>query len=192
MSVNRTPRWPWFKQVHLFSLLPHLVCKFKFIWRISPLLGLGSDYAPFVTIAGVPSLSVVYNYDPKLPVISYPLYHSAYDTFHVFDTYVDVGFKVHVLQHLNNACFFMSCSGFCRALANIRVGPFWEQNLQNCRQFPDQILVPRQIHCPFCSRETRLFCVLSIWSDSVENLAFLLRLCVCFAWIVVFCSVRRP
>ena len=57
-------------------------------------LGAGSDYAGFIIVAGVPALDIRYTYNPDWPLLSYPLYHSAYETFHAVDNYIDVGFKV--------------------------------------------------------------------------------------------------
>lgn len=57
--------------------------------------GSGSDYAPFRDKLGVPIIDLWYTYDPDLNVLSYPLYHSVYDTFYMVDKIADIGFKYH-------------------------------------------------------------------------------------------------
>ena len=47
-------------------------------------------------MAGVPAIDVRYTYNPAWPLKTYPLYHSAYETFHAVDNYIDVGFKVSI------------------------------------------------------------------------------------------------
>ncbi|ELU09884.1 hypothetical protein CAPTEDRAFT_160163 [Capitella teleta] len=60
-----------------------------------PILGSGSDFAPFVGKVGVTCADIRYHYDDSLGISSYPLYHSVYETFHLVDTYMDPGFKLH-------------------------------------------------------------------------------------------------
>lgn len=57
------------------------------------LLGSGSDYDPFITAIGVTSIDLRYSFDESLGLSSYPLYHSAYETAHLFETYIDPSFK---------------------------------------------------------------------------------------------------
>lgn len=58
-------------------------------------LGAGSDYAAFITYAGIPALDVRYTYDrSKWSISSYPLYHSAYETFHLVESFIDPDFLV--------------------------------------------------------------------------------------------------
>ncbi|KAK2165001.1 hypothetical protein LSH36_56g02011 [Paralvinella palmiformis] len=58
-------------------------------------LGSGSDFAPFVTKAGVTAVDIAYNYDRSLGLSSYPMYHSAYETFRLVETYYDPTFAYH-------------------------------------------------------------------------------------------------
>lgn len=57
------------------------------------LLGSGSDYDPFITAIGVSSVDLRYSFDESLGLSSYPLYHSAYETAHLVETYIDPSFK---------------------------------------------------------------------------------------------------
>jgi hypothetical protein len=59
-----------------------------------PILGSGSDFAPFVGKVGVTCADIRYHYDESLGLSSYPLYHSVYETFHLVDAFLDPGFKV--------------------------------------------------------------------------------------------------
>ncbi|KAL3881667.1 hypothetical protein ACJMK2_028077 [Sinanodonta woodiana] len=57
-------------------------------------LGSGSDMAAFYERAGVPSIDMWYSYDfKKWNIISYPLYHSAYETFHMYTAFIDPSFN---------------------------------------------------------------------------------------------------
>ncbi|KAL3881664.1 hypothetical protein ACJMK2_028074, partial [Sinanodonta woodiana] len=57
-------------------------------------LGSGSDMATFYQRAGVPSIDMWYDYDyNKWDILSYPLYHSAYETFHMYTTFIDPTFN---------------------------------------------------------------------------------------------------
>ncbi|KAL3881371.1 hypothetical protein ACJMK2_027819 [Sinanodonta woodiana] len=57
-------------------------------------LGSVSDMAAFYQRAGVPSIDMWYDYDyKKWDILSYPLYHSAYETFHMFTTFIDPSFN---------------------------------------------------------------------------------------------------
>lgn len=58
-----------------------------------PVLGSGSDFAPFVGGIGITSVDLRYHYDESLGISSYPLYHSVYETFHLYETFVDPQFK---------------------------------------------------------------------------------------------------
>lgn len=59
-----------------------------------PLLGSGSDFDPFISAVGITSLDIRYNFDESTRLSSYPLYHSAYETMHLVETYIDPTFKV--------------------------------------------------------------------------------------------------
>ncbi|KAK3585558.1 hypothetical protein CHS0354_022968 [Potamilus streckersoni] len=57
-------------------------------------LGSGSDMASFYQRAGVPCVDMWYSYDhKKWNMLSYPLYHSAYETFHMYKTHIDPSFN---------------------------------------------------------------------------------------------------
>ena len=53
----------------------------------------GSDYVNFIGITGVPSIDVRYTYDESLGLSFYPIYHSGYENFHLFQKYIDPEFK---------------------------------------------------------------------------------------------------
>lgn len=53
----------------------------------------GSDYVHFIGLAAVPSLDVRYTYDESLGLAFYPLYHSGYENFHAFESFIDPAFK---------------------------------------------------------------------------------------------------
>jgi len=55
-------------------------------------LGAGSDYATFVTMAGIPSIDVRYTH--KYRISSYPLYHSVYETRYLVTRFMDPQFAV--------------------------------------------------------------------------------------------------
>ncbi|XP_078662492.1 glutamate carboxypeptidase 2-like [Branchiostoma floridae x Branchiostoma belcheri] len=57
-----------------------------------------SDYVPFVRRIGVPilDLALVHRYTYTYP--NFPLYHTAYETFHLQKTYIDPEFKFHRLM----------------------------------------------------------------------------------------------
>jgi len=61
------------------------------VCRIS-LLGSGSDYAPFVTTAGIPGIDIRYTHND--PISSFPLYHSVYETRDLVTRYMDPQFAV--------------------------------------------------------------------------------------------------
>lgn len=62
--------------------------------EISYSLGSGSDMATFYQRAGVPSMDFYYTYDTKKwPILSYPTYHTAYETFHMYSTFIDPSFN---------------------------------------------------------------------------------------------------
>lgn len=63
--------------------------------EVSYSLGSGSDMATFYQRAGVPSMDFYYTYDTKKwpDFLSYPTYHTAYETFHMFSTFVDPSFN---------------------------------------------------------------------------------------------------
>ncbi|XP_064617073.1 LOW QUALITY PROTEIN: N-acetylated-alpha-linked acidic dipeptidase 2-like [Liolophura sinensis] len=57
-------------------------------------LGSGSDMATFYQRAGVPSTDMYYTYDQnRWPILSYPLYHSAYETYHMYSAYIDPSYN---------------------------------------------------------------------------------------------------
>ncbi|XP_019647745.1 PREDICTED: N-acetylated-alpha-linked acidic dipeptidase 2-like [Branchiostoma belcheri] len=56
----------------------------------------GSDYAPFVNRIGVPCIDLAFYQDKSTGIQSdYPLYHTAYATFHLQKKFVDPGFVFH-------------------------------------------------------------------------------------------------
>ncbi|XP_022094263.1 putative N-acetylated-alpha-linked acidic dipeptidase [Acanthaster planci] len=59
-------------------------------------LGSGSDYAPFLQLAGISAADFTYTYDKKnIKISGYPMYHSVYETFKLVDLYYDPGFVYH-------------------------------------------------------------------------------------------------
>ncbi|XP_071509914.1 putative N-acetylated-alpha-linked acidic dipeptidase [Diadema antillarum] len=57
-------------------------------------LGAGSDYAPFLQIAGISAMDFTYTYDDEeTPIASYPTYHSVYETFYLVDELYPNAFK---------------------------------------------------------------------------------------------------
>lgn len=57
-------------------------------------LGSGSDMATFYQRAGVPSTDFWYTYNEDLwDILSYPLYHSAYETFRMYSNFIDPSFN---------------------------------------------------------------------------------------------------
>ncbi|XP_069102028.1 putative N-acetylated-alpha-linked acidic dipeptidase isoform X2 [Argopecten irradians] len=57
-------------------------------------LGSGSDMATFYQRAGVPSVDMWFTYDEnKWDILSYPTYHSAYETFEMFTRFIDPNFN---------------------------------------------------------------------------------------------------
>ncbi|GAB1611169.1 N-acetylated-alpha-linked acidic dipeptidase 2-like isoform X1, partial [Argonauta hians] len=60
--------------------------------NVSYSLGSGSDMATFYQRAGVPSMDFFYTYD-TWNTLSYPPYHTAYDTFYLYDTFIDPTYK---------------------------------------------------------------------------------------------------
>lgn len=53
-------------------------------------LGSGSDMATFYQRAGVPSIDMWFTYNSdKWPILSYPVYHSAYETVNLYERYID-------------------------------------------------------------------------------------------------------
>ena len=67
--------------------------KLLFSLRI-PVLGSGSDFEAFIVQTGVPSANLRYRSRPSLGLSSYPLYHSAYESFYLVDQHMDPGFRV--------------------------------------------------------------------------------------------------
>ena len=61
-----------------------------------PILGSGSDYAPFISKVGVTCINLNYNNDKSLGLSSYPLYHSVYETFHLVNEIMDPTFAFHM------------------------------------------------------------------------------------------------
>ncbi|XP_071506212.1 N-acetylated-alpha-linked acidic dipeptidase 2-like [Diadema antillarum] len=60
-----------------------------------PVLGSGSDFAPFMYRIGVPCTDLTYTYDSSLSISSYPVYHSVYETFYLVKTFIDWNFWRH-------------------------------------------------------------------------------------------------
>lgn len=58
-------------------------------------LGSGSDYSPFLQITGISAADVLYTYDQKYTIASYPMYHSVYETVDLVSRLLDRGFKYH-------------------------------------------------------------------------------------------------
>ncbi|XP_033739730.1 putative N-acetylated-alpha-linked acidic dipeptidase isoform X2 [Pecten maximus] len=57
-------------------------------------LGSGSDMATFYQRAGVPSVDMWFTYDEnRWDILSYPTYHSAYETFEMFTRFIDPNFN---------------------------------------------------------------------------------------------------
>ncbi|XP_021356400.1 putative N-acetylated-alpha-linked acidic dipeptidase isoform X3 [Mizuhopecten yessoensis] len=57
-------------------------------------LGSGSDMATFYQRAGVPSVDMWFTYDEnRWDILSYPTYHSAYETFEMFSRFIDPNFN---------------------------------------------------------------------------------------------------
>ena len=67
-------------------------------------LGAASDHAAFIGIAGVPCIDVRYTH--TYPIIDYPLYHSVYETFHLFDEILDKDYKVWCLSFTTLSLLF--------------------------------------------------------------------------------------
>ncbi|XP_053398140.1 N-acetylated-alpha-linked acidic dipeptidase 2-like [Mercenaria mercenaria] len=57
--------------------------------------GAGSDYAPFRDRLGVPVMDIRFTWNRRFKVSSYPMYHSAYETFYLVNKIMDKGFKFH-------------------------------------------------------------------------------------------------
>jgi len=57
-------------------------------------LGSASDHAPFIGVAGVPCID--FRYTHTYPIIDYPLYHSVYETYYLFDQLLDKDYKYSV------------------------------------------------------------------------------------------------
>ena len=60
-----------------------------------PILGSGSDHAPFINKVGVTCIDMRYHFDESLGLSSYPLYHSVYETFHLVNEIMDPTFAFH-------------------------------------------------------------------------------------------------
>ncbi|XP_034954737.2 aminopeptidase NAALADL1 [Zootoca vivipara] len=59
-------------------------------------LGAGSDYASFIHYLGITSMDIAYTYDrTKTSARIYPAYHTAFDTFHYAQNFIDPGFTSH-------------------------------------------------------------------------------------------------
>ncbi|XP_070577786.1 putative N-acetylated-alpha-linked acidic dipeptidase [Ptychodera flava] len=56
-------------------------------------LGSGSDFAPFAYQIGVTALDLSYRENPALGLSSYPVYHSVYETFYLFEKFIDPAFR---------------------------------------------------------------------------------------------------
>ncbi|XP_069494506.1 N-acetylated-alpha-linked acidic dipeptidase 2-like [Ambystoma mexicanum] len=57
--------------------------------------GSGSDHTAFLQLAGIPVLDVSYAFGKAYPISSYPMYHSAYETYDLVSRLMDRGFKFH-------------------------------------------------------------------------------------------------
>ncbi|KAI8496888.1 hypothetical protein Bbelb_255430 [Branchiostoma belcheri] len=57
-----------------------------------------SDYVPFVKRIGVPILDIAMVHRYTITYPNFPLYHTAYETFHLQKTYIDPEFKFHRLM----------------------------------------------------------------------------------------------
>ncbi|KAL4238330.1 hypothetical protein ACF0H5_003040 [Mactra antiquata] len=55
--------------------------------------GAGSDYSTFRDRLGIPVMDVRFTWNRRYKVSSYPMYHSAYETFYLVDKIMDRGFK---------------------------------------------------------------------------------------------------
>ena len=62
-----------------------------------PILGSGSDFAPFIDQQGVTCIDISYKYDPSMGISNYPLYHSVYETVHLMNEIIDPTFTVSIL-----------------------------------------------------------------------------------------------
>ncbi|PVD19368.1 hypothetical protein C0Q70_19856 [Pomacea canaliculata] len=81
-------------------------------------LGSSSDMAAFYQRAGVSSVDMWITYDEaNLPIITYPLYHSSYETFFAYDTFIDPGFVA-------NAAMTKVWGVMTSNLANCKLLPF--------------------------------------------------------------------
>lgn len=62
-------------------------------------LGSGSDFAAFYSFLGVPSIDLRYMYNENFhkTLSNYPAYHTIYDNFHYFKTFIDPDFRYHAL-----------------------------------------------------------------------------------------------
>ncbi|XP_071962718.1 N-acetylated-alpha-linked acidic dipeptidase 2-like [Antedon mediterranea] len=58
-------------------------------------LGSGSDFAPFMYRIGIPGTDILWTFDPRLSLSSYPVYHSVYETFYLVKSFLDWDFKRH-------------------------------------------------------------------------------------------------
>ncbi|XP_014674344.1 PREDICTED: N-acetylated-alpha-linked acidic dipeptidase 2-like isoform X2 [Priapulus caudatus] len=58
-------------------------------------MGTGSDFYALAFSAGVPSCDLMFEHDFSTPLSSYPLYHSAYETFFLMDKLMDPTFEYH-------------------------------------------------------------------------------------------------
>ena len=80
---------------NLYSLNAVDLTWFDFVVHRLPVLGSGSDYAPFITVTGIPCIDIRYTH--KYPFNVYPLYHSVYETRHLVTQYMDPQFAVRCL-----------------------------------------------------------------------------------------------
>lgn len=60
-----------------------------------PVVGSGSDYAPFYHVVGVPVADLSYKMGHKNKTVPYPVYHSQHDTFYWMTKFIDPKFLVH-------------------------------------------------------------------------------------------------
>jgi N-acetylated-alpha-linked acidic dipeptidase len=59
--------------------------------------GSGSDHAPFAFYANIPAIKLGFKHDKQIykGLVTYPTYHTGYETFYLMDKLVDPGFKIH-------------------------------------------------------------------------------------------------
>ena len=61
-----------------------------------PPVGSGSDFTQFLQLSGVAAMDIRYNFDSKLNISQYPVYHTLHDTFEYFENFLDRDFNFSV------------------------------------------------------------------------------------------------